>query len=457
MGASHGWAHIDAARKQEIISAIVDGTSTSGPSHAELDLTDRCNVACYFCNQQDLRTKEQISIECARRLIDEMAEGGLRSVRLAGGGDPLFHREIGEVIDHLHSRGILVDNVTTNAVALTADIARRLIDGQTREVIISLNAADAADYHRMMRVKPALFQRVLDNVTHLTTERGDRKYPEVVVQFLLDRENFTRIGDMYAVGRSIGADRIAVNPVLEIPRERIDRERLLAPEHREQLRPHLKAVLEADRDHGRLQINFPFGDWNVMLAELMTETGIRVNNGVVTAASFREGDGGCFFAWYSMAVTGNGRVYPCCLLLNPDYEELANVREEPLQDIWNGEAFTGMREEMRDVLLTEGKIEYRPERFKYLKKPCVEGGACYLKNMYFRADEDFYRDLGAALDQVRKREVRWFGTPRQIARAAERRAGTDLRFRRVYRKLTLKSRGVRQILRNRLGLSLFSR
>ncbi|HWW61654.1 MAG TPA: hypothetical protein VN181_09820, partial [Thermoanaerobaculia bacterium] len=39
--------------------------------------------------------------------------------------------------------------------------------------------------------------------------------------------------------------------------------------------------------------------------------------------------------------------------------------------------------------------------------------------MYFCADEQFYRELGDALDVARKREVRWTGTHAQRKRAAE--------------------------------------
>src|SRR3954470_14005890 len=153
MRASHGWAHIDSARKRELIDAIVSGKATRGPLHAELDLTDRCNVDCYFCNQMDVRTKGQVALPHAIRIIDELAAGGLKSVRLSGGGDPLFHREILQVLDHLAEKNIIVDNVTTNALALTPAVVERLVKHGAREVVISLNTVDAADYARMMQVK----------------------------------------------------------------------------------------------------------------------------------------------------------------------------------------------------------------------------------------------------------------------------------------------------------------
>jgi MoaA/NifB/PqqE/SkfB family radical SAM enzyme len=73
MRGTHGWAEIDRQRKREIIEGIRTGGATRGPVHVELDITDRCNVACYFCNQQDVRTSQQISLQHLVALIDELA------------------------------------------------------------------------------------------------------------------------------------------------------------------------------------------------------------------------------------------------------------------------------------------------------------------------------------------------------------------------------------------------
>src|SRR5687768_834348 len=201
MRGTHGWAEVSRERKREIIDAIVANKPTRGPVHAELDLTDRCNVACYFCNQQDLRTKDSIPLPKLTDLIDELAETGLKSVRLSGGGDPLFHRGVLEVMDHLASKHIVIDNLTTNGLALTKEVATRLVNGKAREVIFSLNAADAPDYARMMQVKPERFERVCENVRTLVATRGQSIHPNIVIQFLLDKPNLHRIVDMYELAR----------------------------------------------------------------------------------------------------------------------------------------------------------------------------------------------------------------------------------------------------------------
>jgi MoaA/NifB/PqqE/SkfB family radical SAM enzyme len=450
-------------RKREIIDAIVANTPTKGPVHAELDLTDRCNVACYFCNQQDLRTKEQIPIKKTTELIDEMAENGLRSVRLSGGGDPLFHREINDVLTHLASRGIVVDNVTTNGVALNRDIASFLVANKGREVIFSLNAVDAADYARMMKVKPALFDKVIENIKTLVEVRGQSIYPSIVTQFLIDRDNVTRMVEMYDLARSLGVDRIAVNAVLEIPRERIDRELLLRPEDAELAEPYIEELLRKDADAGLLQIDFAVYGWNKMMKRVRERAGVQPTNMYPVAPSFKDRNDGCFFAWYTAAITGNGDIRPCCLLLNPDVPPLGNVHESSMTEHWRGPMFEKMRDEMREILLRSGKVDYDPKRFQILKEVCVTPGLCWLKNMYFKFDEEFYAELDAKLEVVRKKEVRWIGTPKQVKRRADvflydhpklKEFIRGQRLRKTYDWLRDSSRPIRVALKRRLHINL---
>ncbi len=404
MRGSHGWAEIDAARKREIIEAIETGKATAGPSHVELDLTDRCNVACYFCNQQDVRTTQQISFEHVCALVDELVRTGLKSVRFSGGGDPLAHRDFGRVLDHLASRGVVVDNLTTNAALLDGGIARRLVEGSAREVIVSLNAASAADYARMMQVRPAVFDRVLENVRGLIALRGDSDTPAVSVQFLIDRLNVEQMPEMYELGRSLGADRIPVSLVLNIPNARIDPHVLLHPSETERLRPLLQELVTRDREERRLQIHFPVPEWNAMLEEMKREAGYPEEPPLFpTAPAFQMKNGHCFFGWYTATIRGNGDLYPCCLLMSPDYKPLGNASEGRFADRWHGAEFTKLRTEMRDVLLEGENAAFDPERHEVIRPQCVTDGACWLKNMYFRGDQEFYERLGQALERARKK------------------------------------------------------
>ncbi|MCU1246450.1 MAG: mftC 1 [Acidobacteria bacterium] len=453
MRGSHGWNEIGADEKRAIIDAIVTGKAPKGPLHLELDLTDRCNVDCYFCNQMDVRTKEQIPYERIVEILDDCTPNGLRSVRLAGGGDPLFHREIDEVIDYIHAKGLVIDNITTNGVGLSAGVAQRLVAGRTRELLISLNAADPADYHRMMQVKPALFEKVVGNVEHLVSLRARGELPSITVQFLLDRENYDKLPAMYELGRRMGADVIAVNLVIEIPHDRIDHGILLLEGDKELLRPLLREVIAADRGRDLLQICFHLHELNAMLEEVEREVGSRVNPGFSTASTYREENGQCFFGYYSAVVRGNGDMYPCCMLMNPDYKPLGNgMKGAFIKEKWNGPEFTQLRGEMREVMLAGGEIEYQEGKFATLGPQCVNAHACGLKNMYFRSDEDFYRDLGTALEQVRKREVRLLGNRQQTARALHRLKVRHPRLRHAYDRLVASAPRLRAMVKRYLSV-----
>jgi MoaA/NifB/PqqE/SkfB family radical SAM enzyme len=456
MRGSHGWAEVSRERKRDIIEAIVANKPTRGPVHAELDLTDRCNVACYFCNQQDLRTKDSIPLPKLTDLIDELAEGGLKSVRLSGGGDPLFHRDVIPTMDHLAKRNVIIDNVTTNGVALTNEVATRLVAGKAREVIFSLNAVDAADYARMMQVKPALFDKVLNNIRNLVAVRGDSIYPSVVVQFLIDRKNVDRIVEMYELGRSLGPDRIAINAVLEIPFERIDRSVILHLEDNLVAEPQIEEILRRDKEERLLQIDFPYPQWNEMLHRTRARVGTVPHNNYPVASSFKGENAGCFFAWYSAAITGNGDIRPCCLLLNPTVKPLGNVHDKPkFADHWNGPAFQKMRDEMREVLLMKSKKPYTPQRFEILKEQCVLPHMCYLKTMYFQGDEQFYAELDEALTKTRKKEIRLvFADNVKRKRAIELYVQEHPRMKKAWDWFRENTRPMRVTLKQRLGINL---
>jgi MoaA/NifB/PqqE/SkfB family radical SAM enzyme len=447
---SHGWREIDATAKRAIIDNIAAGRAPGGPLHLELDICDRCNVDCYFCNAMDVRTRDQVPLERVVEIVDDAVGNGLRSVRFAGGGDPLFHREIDRVIDHVHSRGLVIDNITSNGLGLSPAVASRLVEGKTREILISLNAADAADYARMMQVKPAIFDKILENIRHLVAIRGDAAHPCLVIQFLLDRQNYRRLPDMYALGRGLRADVIAVNLVLEIPRHRIDPNILLNAGDGESLRPYLRDVIAADRDAGLLEMCFSFDSYNQLVTDLEVELGTSVCKPFTTAPSFREENGACFFGFYSAVVRGNGDMYPCCMLINPDYKPIGNAVQGSFSDQWNGPGFNTLRHEMREVLIAGEDAVYQEGRFQTLMPQCVNAHACALKNMYFRSDDDFYRDLGAALEKTRAREIRWIGSRQQIARALQRVKARHPKLRRTYERVA--GPRIRALLRKTLGV-----
>jgi hypothetical protein len=109
---------------------------------------------------------------------------------------------------------------------------------------------------------------------------------------------------------------------------------------------------------------------------------------------------------------------PCCLLLKPGRQPIGNILDSSFEAQWNGPDYTRLRQEMRQVMLEGKRATYNPSRFRILDPSCVEPNACWLKNIFFRGDEEFYRELGEALAAERAKEAKWSGTEdqRRLAR-----------------------------------------
>jgi MoaA/NifB/PqqE/SkfB family radical SAM enzyme len=306
------------------------------------------------------------------------------------------------------------------------------VANRAREVIFSLNAVDELDYHRMMKAQPATFHRVVANIQGLVQERQSSQHPNIVVQFLIDRENCHELPRMYRLGRCLAVDRIVVSTVQEIPLGRIDASVLLEPKHVDLVRAGLREVLAADRDARLLQIDFPIAGWNALVEELKLQVGYPALPPLLpVAASFRDENGHCFFSWYTATIRGNGDVYPCCQLMVPDYKPLGNAVAMSATEIWNGPAFAQMRREQRGVLLEGSDSKFDPAQHTIIRRQCVDQGLCWLKNVYFRGDESFYADLGDALTHARRRgrwrrsvalaTARYFRTAKRVGNALRRR------------------------------------
>ena len=77
--------------------------------------------------------------------------------------------------------------------------------------------------------------------------------------------------------------------------------------------------------------------------------------------------------------------------------------------------------------------------------------------MYFRGDEEFYAELGAALDQARRKELRWFGSAAQFRRRTAMLLYDILSQSgayRLYDRLRNASRPLRIALKKRLHVNL---
>jgi len=98
-----------------------------GPLSINLDLTSACNFACPHCVDSNIiNTTRTLDFETIRASIETMAEGGLLSVILIGGGEPTLHKDFEKIVRMLKERRMQVGIVTNGSklqkVARVADL-----------------------------------------------------------------------------------------------------------------------------------------------------------------------------------------------------------------------------------------------------------------------------------------------------------------------------------------------
>jgi MoaA/NifB/PqqE/SkfB family radical SAM enzyme len=424
-----GWKYLTRDDKQAILEGIEDGTAHGGPYHVEIHPADRCNIDCFFCSTAALRGTDEIPMPRFAELLGELREAGTRSIRLAGGGEPLFHRRIRDFLRAIQASGLPIENVTTNAVLLRAEAAELLAD-TCDQVTVSLNTADEASYAAMMQTNPRNFQRVVDNVKALIalrrTRRGYRTTrPKVLLQFLVWKENYRTIPEMYRLAREIGADRILFNGLAFLsPQQK------MTEAETDEMMALYEGVVRADgyrtvgavnsfeQDlsgrvaamNGRLAAERPRQSPLHQVAgeavRLLLPDGFTLPERIGhlrDRARSRRGTRGaqgldsyCLIGWHSMVIRTTGAVAPCCILQG---KELGNVYRQPVREVWHGEAYGRFRAELSRILRERRAWKHDAASDRTVDSLCGVQGACPIGTFYYQPDTPFLRSFNGLLER----------------------------------------------------------
>lgn len=381
-----GWQYLTEEDRRTILKGIREGKPFGGPYHLEFDWCDPCNLHCYFCNNKSRNQGgKTLSYETIRSILDETSPD-LHSVRLSGGGEPLFHKHINKILDLFNERKIIIDNLTTNGVLLSQEIADNLNRMSVNEVIVSLNYPDAASYSEEMGTHPQNFDRVLKNVEYLSQKRrakGLNSSMKITLQFFVSGRTGLSIPRMVEIGNQLGVDYIYLRGLSGIePSKRI------LEQDKERVKEDLHKALIDDARQRRLIVNLVDEGLDPFYCEVMHEVyAIREEP---YPSPIRANNEYCYMPYYSAAIRGDGGVYPCCMLINDEGgRPLGNVNEKGIREIWRGEAFALFRREMEKVQIMRPPVDIKKCGFCSIFEACATHYGCPIT--WNLCDADFYR------------------------------------------------------------------
>ena len=166
------------------------------PLHLDIETTSICNLRCPFCATTYSRFKDGfMSWKTVKRILDEAGGNRLYACKFNFRGEPLLHKELGRFITYAKKKGIIDVFFNTNAVLLTEDKAKMVIDSGLDRLIVSFEGFERFLYEKN-RVG-AKFDEVVANVERLRNlrERLGVSKPKIQVQALLVPELRNRMDE----------------------------------------------------------------------------------------------------------------------------------------------------------------------------------------------------------------------------------------------------------------------
>lgn len=160
----------EARRLVEFLPYIRSGFRAPIPMAIDLELTNRCNLACGMCwfhgsrGLGDRYVNQELSLSEVCCLLDQIGSG---SKIYLGGGEPFMRHDIMDILSEIKRRRHTV-SFATNGTKIDRDICRDLIAFQADHINFSLDGYEAL--HDRLR-GAGVFQRVTEAIRQLASDK----------------------------------------------------------------------------------------------------------------------------------------------------------------------------------------------------------------------------------------------------------------------------------------------
>ncbi len=192
-------------------------TRLIAPIYVEISPVSYCNHKCLFCGL-DFAHSEHVALDAGILMtrIEEMGRLGVKSIMIAGEGEPLLHPLLADIAAYTKNCGIDV-SITTNGMAGNAGMWEKLLPSLTW-IRFSIDAANPETYASVHGVSPASFERTISSLKEAVRIKREQNLPVTIgVQFLMIQQNLADIKAALRLYSEIGVDYVSFKPYSEHP------------------------------------------------------------------------------------------------------------------------------------------------------------------------------------------------------------------------------------------------
>lgn len=218
---------VEEAREDPFLRDIIDGRQTELeelPTFINLCNDASCNLYCPSCRVRRVNHAHGKEYEKRQHLQDKVTQALFATptdrhftVNVTGSGDPFASAVFRDFLYSLDGRDFpnMRINLQTNGVLLTPRNWQRMekIHDNIATILISFDAATEETYAITRR--GGVWKLLLENTARLGELRAQGKIGLLRLDFVVQRANYREMADFVAIGKSLGADRVAFSMVLD--------------------------------------------------------------------------------------------------------------------------------------------------------------------------------------------------------------------------------------------------
>lgn len=341
-----------------------------------VDTTTVCNLRCRQCYHTLYHVRglpyrqHEMPPALFEKILDEL-DGHMDSLMLACTAEPFTNRDFHRYLAILRQRNVQVEKwISTNALLLTEEIARDLIETGLDWMIVSIDGATRETYNRI-RIGGDFDRLVarLDMLNRLKKEMGYER-PFLRFNVILSRLNLDELPRFVDLAHEKQVAEVYFQHLVPFQGLDLKHETLFYENRRK-----VGEVFERTRERAR-RLGVRLGDLHDMrsplqcFGDLVSDFARRLrsrSNGIL-----------CNRIWMSVIFSARGDVFPCFCWFNEP--PMGNIRERSFRDVWQDEPYQRLRDEL------QGK---RPAR-----RHCVEcshlGSGRFHRRAFQEQEVDLY-------------------------------------------------------------------
>jgi len=198
------------------VAAWLEGRPAA-PVHIRIKPVNRCNHSCWYCAYRadglqlgdQMDEGDRLSTGMFHGIADDLVAMGVRAVTFSGGGEPLLHRDLPDIVEKLGRGGVRVATLT-NGANLKGRMAEAFAAHGTW-VRVSVDAVDDDAYARARGIRRGEFTRLLENMAAFTARRSACV---LGVNLVVGAENADRVAEACATFRAVGVAHVKVSGVV---------------------------------------------------------------------------------------------------------------------------------------------------------------------------------------------------------------------------------------------------